>query len=156
MLDGSVKTVMVDDSKTVGELLVTICSRIGKILGPTCLRSCFQLYLRFDFYGVICITDQKLLAYMLKYLNLLSVKIYQTHLWYLFSRFYGSLQSQLISLNFNIQQVKAQSYLKVQLQCFYCMLHLHTLSCLENQIRFILNFNVIEHKILLTLKYTKT
>lgn len=30
MLDGSVKTVMVDDSKTVGELLVTICSRIGK------------------------------------------------------------------------------------------------------------------------------
>ncbi|XP_020949993.1 talin-2 isoform X5 [Sus scrofa] len=28
MLDGSVKTVMVDDSKTVGELLVTICSRI--------------------------------------------------------------------------------------------------------------------------------
>lgn len=26
------KTVMVDDSKTVGELLVTICSRIGKIL----------------------------------------------------------------------------------------------------------------------------
>lgn len=30
MLDGSVKTVMVDDSKTVGELLVTICSRIGE------------------------------------------------------------------------------------------------------------------------------
>ncbi|CAH6874034.1 Tln2 [Phodopus roborovskii] len=29
MLDGSVKTVMVDDSKTVGELLVPICSRIG-------------------------------------------------------------------------------------------------------------------------------
>ncbi|XP_076984209.1 talin-2 [Tamandua tetradactyla] len=29
MLDGSVKTVMVDDSKMVGELLVTICSRIG-------------------------------------------------------------------------------------------------------------------------------
>ncbi|XP_036909930.1 talin-2 [Sturnira hondurensis] len=29
MLDGSVKTVMVDDSKTVGELLVAICSRIG-------------------------------------------------------------------------------------------------------------------------------
>lgn len=38
MLDGSVKTVMVDDSKTVGELLVTICSRIGKILGPTYSR----------------------------------------------------------------------------------------------------------------------
>lgn len=33
MLDGSVKTVMVDDSKTVGELLVTICSRIGKVKG---------------------------------------------------------------------------------------------------------------------------
>lgn len=30
MLDGAVKTIMVDDSKTVGELLVTICSRIGK------------------------------------------------------------------------------------------------------------------------------
>ncbi|KAK7913654.1 hypothetical protein WMY93_013865 [Mugilogobius chulae] len=29
MLDGAIKTVMVDDSKTVGELLVTICSRIG-------------------------------------------------------------------------------------------------------------------------------
>uniref|UniRef100_A0A8C5KZ10 Talin 2 n=1 Tax=Jaculus jaculus TaxID=51337 RepID=A0A8C5KZ10_JACJA len=29
MLDGSVKTVMVDDSKTVGELLLTICGRIG-------------------------------------------------------------------------------------------------------------------------------
>uniref|UniRef100_A0A672N213 Talin-2 n=1 Tax=Sinocyclocheilus grahami TaxID=75366 RepID=A0A672N213_SINGR len=28
MLDGAVKTIMVDDSKTVGELLVTICSRI--------------------------------------------------------------------------------------------------------------------------------
>lgn len=30
MLDGAVKTIMVDDSKTVGELLVTICSRIGR------------------------------------------------------------------------------------------------------------------------------
>ncbi|XP_066523115.1 talin-2 [Hoplias malabaricus] len=29
MLDGAIKTIMVDDSKTVGELLVTICSRIG-------------------------------------------------------------------------------------------------------------------------------
>lgn len=29
MLDGAVKTILVDDSKTVGELLVTICSRIG-------------------------------------------------------------------------------------------------------------------------------
>uniref|UniRef100_A0A8C5GH89 Talin-2-like n=1 Tax=Gouania willdenowi TaxID=441366 RepID=A0A8C5GH89_GOUWI len=29
MLDGAVKTIMVDDSKSVGELLVTICSRIG-------------------------------------------------------------------------------------------------------------------------------
>ncbi|KAM4618965.1 LOW QUALITY PROTEIN: talin-2 [Polymixia lowei] len=29
MLDGAVKTIMVDDSKTIGELLVTICSRIG-------------------------------------------------------------------------------------------------------------------------------
>lgn len=29
MLDGAVKTIMVDDSKAVGELLVTICSRIG-------------------------------------------------------------------------------------------------------------------------------
>lgn len=30
MLDGAIKTIMVDDSKTVGELLVTICSRIGE------------------------------------------------------------------------------------------------------------------------------
>ncbi|XP_069480588.1 talin-2 isoform X7 [Ambystoma mexicanum] len=29
MLDGAAKTIMVDDSKTIGELLVTICSRIG-------------------------------------------------------------------------------------------------------------------------------
>lgn len=29
MLDGASKTIMIDDSKTVGELLVTICSRIG-------------------------------------------------------------------------------------------------------------------------------
>ncbi|KAM3927462.1 talin-2 isoform 1-T1 [Leptodactylus fuscus] len=29
MLDGAAKMIMVDDSKTVGELLVTICSRIG-------------------------------------------------------------------------------------------------------------------------------
>lgn len=29
MLDGAIKTIMLDDSKTVGELLVTICSRIG-------------------------------------------------------------------------------------------------------------------------------
>ncbi|XP_056272061.1 talin-2-like isoform X2 [Pseudoliparis swirei] len=29
MMDGAVKTIMVDDSKTVGEMLVTICSRIG-------------------------------------------------------------------------------------------------------------------------------
>lgn len=37
MLDGAVKTVMVDDSKTVGELLVTICSRIGEHLSsPLC------------------------------------------------------------------------------------------------------------------------
>lgn len=32
MLDGAIKTIMVDDSKTVGELLVTICSRIGLYL----------------------------------------------------------------------------------------------------------------------------
>uniref|UniRef100_A0A672N1K6 Talin-2 n=1 Tax=Sinocyclocheilus grahami TaxID=75366 RepID=A0A672N1K6_SINGR len=32
MLDGAVKTIMVDDSKTVGELLVTICSRIDKYI----------------------------------------------------------------------------------------------------------------------------
>lgn len=30
MLDGAIKTILVDDSKTVGELLVTICSRIGE------------------------------------------------------------------------------------------------------------------------------
>lgn len=37
------KTVMVDDSKTVGELLVTICSRIGKILEPAYSRIYFYL-----------------------------------------------------------------------------------------------------------------
>lgn len=37
MLDGTIKTVMVDDSKTVGELLVTICSRIGMY---SCKKSC--------------------------------------------------------------------------------------------------------------------
>lgn len=45
MLDGAIKTIMVDDSKTVGELLVTICSRIGVELTMTtlpfyCLRCC--------------------------------------------------------------------------------------------------------------------
>ncbi len=35
MLDGAVKTIMVDDSKTVGELLVTICSRIGNWKSPS-------------------------------------------------------------------------------------------------------------------------
>lgn len=37
MLDGAIKTIMVDDSKTVGELLVTICSRIGAELTMTTL-----------------------------------------------------------------------------------------------------------------------
>lgn len=55
MLDGSVKTVMVDDSKTVGELLVTICSRIGKIVGPTCLRIWFS--------AVLCILIFRILRY---------------------------------------------------------------------------------------------
>lgn len=30
MLDGTVKTIMVDDSKTVTDMLMTICARIGK------------------------------------------------------------------------------------------------------------------------------
>lgn len=29
MLDGTVKTIMVDDSKTVTDMLMTICARIG-------------------------------------------------------------------------------------------------------------------------------
>lgn len=33
MLDGTVKTVMVDDSKTVTDMLMTICARIGKAAG---------------------------------------------------------------------------------------------------------------------------
>lgn len=33
MLDGTVKTVMVDDSKIVSDLLMTICARIGKAGG---------------------------------------------------------------------------------------------------------------------------
>jgi len=31
MLDGSVKTMYVDDSHTVSQLMITICSKIGKI-----------------------------------------------------------------------------------------------------------------------------
>lgn len=30
MLDGTVKTVMVDDSKIVSDMLMTICARIGQ------------------------------------------------------------------------------------------------------------------------------
>lgn len=33
MLDGTVKTVMVDDSKTVTDMLMTICARIGEQTG---------------------------------------------------------------------------------------------------------------------------
>lgn len=33
MLDGTVKTVMVDDSKTVTDMLMTICARIGERRG---------------------------------------------------------------------------------------------------------------------------
>lgn len=36
MLDGAIKTIMLDDSKTVGELLVTICSRIGLLVLARC------------------------------------------------------------------------------------------------------------------------
>ena len=32
MLDGAVKTLHVDDSHTVGQLMITICSKIGEIL----------------------------------------------------------------------------------------------------------------------------
>lgn len=32
MLDGTVKTVMVDDSKMVSDMLMTICARIGEHL----------------------------------------------------------------------------------------------------------------------------
>lgn len=32
MLDGAVKTLHVDDSHTVGQLMITICSKIGKFL----------------------------------------------------------------------------------------------------------------------------
>lgn len=30
MLDGAVKTLMIDDSQPVGQLMVVICTRIGK------------------------------------------------------------------------------------------------------------------------------
>lgn len=53
MLDGSVKTVMVDDSKTVGELLVTICSRIGECSGASVLG--FAL-LCFDYVPLLFLT----------------------------------------------------------------------------------------------------
>lgn len=35
MLDGTVKTVMVDDSKTVTDMLMTICARIGERRGSS-------------------------------------------------------------------------------------------------------------------------
>lgn len=44
MLDGAVKTIMVDDSKTVGELLVTICSRIGTWFLLLVLAPCLVIF----------------------------------------------------------------------------------------------------------------
>lgn len=38
MLDGTVKTVMVDDSKIVSDMLMTICARIGEQLLHTFRR----------------------------------------------------------------------------------------------------------------------
>lgn len=38
MLDGTVKTVMVDDSKIVSDMLMTICARIGEQLLHTLRR----------------------------------------------------------------------------------------------------------------------
>lgn len=38
MLDGTVKTVMVDDSKTVTDILMTICARIGEQPGGSWAR----------------------------------------------------------------------------------------------------------------------
>lgn len=35
MLDGTVKTVMVDDSKIVSDMLMTICARIGELYHHT-------------------------------------------------------------------------------------------------------------------------
>lgn len=35
MLDGTVKTVMVDDSKIVSDMLMTICARIGQPVQPS-------------------------------------------------------------------------------------------------------------------------
>lgn len=39
MLDGTVKTVMVDDSKIVSDMLMTICARIGERLAREDRRS---------------------------------------------------------------------------------------------------------------------
>lgn len=36
MLDATVKTVMVDDSKIVSDMLMTICARIGQLNSPCC------------------------------------------------------------------------------------------------------------------------
>lgn len=35
MLDGTVKTVMVDDAKIVSDMLMTICARIGQVTWTT-------------------------------------------------------------------------------------------------------------------------
>lgn len=44
MLDGTVKTVMVDDSKIVSDMLMTICARIGQLCHSQ-LTFVTQLYL---------------------------------------------------------------------------------------------------------------
>ena len=44
-LDGSIKTVLVDDSNTVAELTKTVCARIGKLhIGTVCIGSVSVVY----------------------------------------------------------------------------------------------------------------
>ena len=48
MLDGTVKTMLVDDSQPVTNLMVVICTKIGKRVFFLGYSSLFQLYERFE------------------------------------------------------------------------------------------------------------
>jgi len=47
MLDESVKSLVIDDSHIVEQLMVTICLKIGKLFGPSCL--CLKLHISLVF-----------------------------------------------------------------------------------------------------------
>jgi len=47
MLDESVKSLVIDDSHIVEQLMVTICLKIGKLFCPSCL--CLKLHISLVF-----------------------------------------------------------------------------------------------------------